>query len=396
MIKKSREPLFRITRKSNVSGIRKILYILACVAVAVLISILFIFIVSQKNPFEALKLIFEGTFHLRANGTFNTNRFGKFLTKMILLLAVALALTPAYKMKFWNIGGRGQILMGGLATAACMIYLRGKVPSWAILVISGFSGTFFGAIWGYIPAIFKSKWQTNETLFTLMMNYIAAFIVIIFYNFWKGDRSNLGQINSAGEEGYFPIWKLTDSGPLNSAIIPALIVAFLVFSTFIYLRYTKHGFEILVVGDSTQTAKYIGINVGHVLRRTMLVSGAICGFVGFLMVSNFDYTISSATDQGFGFTAIIVCWLANFNPFAMVGYSSLISFLNVGAENLKSSGYSPNLNEYSSEFISFVIILAFMLGHFFGNYTIQFRKNPNRFHNLLLKGIELEEVTNNE
>ena len=143
----------------------------------------------------------------------------------------------------------------------------------------------------------------------------------------------------------------------DSAIIPALIVAFLVFSTFIYLRYTKHGFEILVVGDSTQTAKYIGINVGHVLRRTMLVSGAICGFVGFLMVSNFDYTISSATDQGFGFTAIIVCWLANFNPFAMVGYSSLISFLNVGAENLKSSGYSPNLNEYSSEFISFAKFL---------------------------------------
>ena len=139
---------------------------------------------------------------------------------------------------------------------------------------------------------------------------------------------------------------------------------------FIYLRYSKHGFEISVVGESKQTAKYVGINVKKIIVRTMALSGALCGLAGFIAVAGASHTISISTAGGRGFTAIIVAWLAKFNAFIMILISALLVFLEKGAIQIASQ---YNLNDYASEMITGIILFFILGSEFFINYRLEFR-----------------------
>ena len=223
-----------------------------------------------------------------------------------------------------------------------------------------------GALWGMIPAIFKSKWNTNETLFTLMMNYVAVQLTSYCVALWENPygSNSVGIINPKTRIGWFPAL-FGQTYALNIIIAAALTIGM-----FVYLRYTKHGYEISVVGESENTAKYAGINVPKVFIRTMLISGAICGLAGFVAVSGASHTISTNTAGGNGFTAIIVAWLAKFNPIGMAVISALLVFLDKGAVQIASQF---GLNDYVSEMIT-GIILFFILGcEFFINYKLIFR-----------------------
>lgn len=378
---KANTPLIRIVKRTDHSKTKTYLMMALCFIIALLISTLFLYLVSGKNPFEAWLLIVEGTFGTNRRGEFNTIKFFQMFQEFIMLLAIALALAPSYKMRFWNIGAQGQILMAGLVTSAIMLYGRESIPSAGIVVLSILASIIAGGIWGLIPAFFKAKYNTNETLFTLMMNYIAVLIVTLVTNIWKGSNSQMPIINMSGHEGWLP--EIMN----ESSILPAILVAVLVFTTFAYFRYTKQGYEIKVVGQSVKTAEYIGINVKKVIMRTVFLSAAVSGLIGFFYVSNFDHMIMPTTSGNLGFTAIIVCWLANFNPFLMIPYAALVAFLNQGASNLANSAFDKNLNEYSSEFIIFVIILAILIGKFFSEYRFAFRQNKDKLFNLLTKGL---------
>lgn len=369
-----KEPLFRIAKRNVVNWKTTTIAISSCIGGAILISILFLWVVSMKNPFTAVGYIFQGTFQ-------NKIKLWAAVKEWVLLLGIGLALVPAYKMKFWNIGAQGQVLIGALITTTFMIKLGNTLPSYLIIILSIVCSFIGGALWAWIPAFFKSKWNTNETLFTLMMNYIAVFIVTFFVDNWRGSKTALGTINQASKVGWVDF--KTGVGAIDDfiknyanskVIIPMLFVILLVVFMFFYIRKTKHGYEIQMVGDSISTARYTGVNVGHVIRRTLFLSGAICGIIGFFYVSAFDHTLSAQTGGGYGFTAVIVCWLSNFNPFVMIAYSFLIVFLNKGARNLSNVGYAPALNEYSTEFIVFVIIIAIMLTTFFIRYHIVFTR----------------------
>lgn len=371
--------------------------------IAIAISILFLWMVGGNNPFQSLVYIFQGTFAPVAKGGLSITKLNAFFKNFVILLGIALALTPSYKMRFWNIGGQGQVLIGALACASCMIYLPGAfagmlsqdatkdLANALIILISALSAMVAGGIWAYIPAFFKATWKTNETLFTLMMNYIAILLVELFTNIWRGQKSAMGLINQSSHIGWFYTIEATagfDNKFITSSVfIPLILVAVLVATTYVYISYTKHGYEINVVGDSIRTAKYTGINVKHVIRRTVSLSGILCGLIGFFIVSNFDHTVSTLSDLGYGFTAVIVCWLSNFNSFAMVGYSALIVFLEKGAKNLADSGYSANLNEYSAQFIVFVIILGVMLGKFFMRYRIHYTFSRKHLVKSLTSGL---------
>lgn len=159
-----------------------------------------------------------------------------------------------------------------LATAACMILLGDKVPNAVLIVCMVVSSIVAGAVWALIPALFKAKWNTNETLFTLMMNYVAMQLVAYFIIVWEVPKGSgkIGIINQSTEAGWLP-----QIGGYKY-LLNVLLVAVLTVLMYIYLKYTKHGYEISVVGESTNTARYVGINVPKVIVRTLLLSGAIC------------------------------------------------------------------------------------------------------------------------
>ena len=354
------EPLFHIAKRDTLpwwlSWIIRIVSVVAALLVCAVVTVL----LTGENPLGVYATMIQG-----AVGT--SRRIWSLLQGTAMLLCVALAVTPAFKMRFWNIGAEGQVLIGGLATAACMMFLGDKLSTWLLFVVMIAASMIAGAIWALIPAIFKARWNTNETLFTLMMNYIAIQIVSYFtYEFSVPKGSGqIGVINGATQTGWLP--NIGGKGYL----LNILIVAALTVAMYIYLRYSKHGYEISVVGESENTARYIGLNVKKVIIRTMLLSGAICGIAGLLLVSGTDHTITRDTAAGRGFTAIMVSWLAKFNPLFMVLTSLLLVFLQKGAIEISTQF---GLNDSFSDIITGIIIFFIIGSEFFINYTVKFRE----------------------
>ena len=352
-----KEPLFHIVKRDSMPwykawSVRAVSVLGALIICAVLVTAL-----TKENPFKIYKAMVDGAFG-------SERRIWMVLQELAILLCVALAVTPAFKMQFWNIGAEGQILMGGLATATVMFYLGGKVPYPVLVILMVVVSMVAGGVWGLIPALFKAKWNTNETLFTLMMNYIATQLVLFCICNWAKDGS--GVLRPMKDFG------LPTFGP-STYFLNILVVAVLTALMYIYLRYSKQGYEISVVGQSQNTARYIGINVKTVIIRTMLISGVLCGIAGLLLVGGTNYTISTATAGGRGFTAIMVSWLGKFNPLYMILTSFLIAFLSRGSVELatqfRSSGITSDIANIMTG-----IILFFIIGcEFFINYKIVFR-----------------------
>ncbi len=280
------------------------------------------------------------------------------------LLGAAVAIAPAFMMRFWNIGAEGQILVGGIAASYFALFQCQNFSSPVLLVIMFAAGALAGGLWGLIPAIFKAKWGTNETLFTLMLNYVALGIEKYLQNGpWKDPKGT----------GFPIIAMFSKSARLPKVFgvhIGWIIVLIFMAAMFIYLRYTKQGYEIAVVGESERTAKYAGMNVAKVFTRTMFLSGAISGAVGFLIVSGADYTLNTGTAGGVGFTAITVAWLAKLNPLIMVVIAFFLAILSKGSNTIQTDFKIPA----SAAGVLTGIILFFMLGcEFFINYRLIFR-----------------------
>ncbi len=354
----AREPLIRLAKRDGVTGKQKILIRGLAIVLALIVDALFIVLVTGLNPAAVYVEIFKASFQ-------TSLRFMWMLRDMAALLCVGVALAPAFKMRFWNIGAEGQVLMGGLATALCMMYLGQSLPTPLLFTVMVVTSVLAGALWSFIPAFFKANWNTNETLFTLMMNYVAIQIVAYTTNILRGQASSLGTINMSTKAGWFPKVLGYDF------TINILIVVVLTVLMYIYLKSTKHGYEISVVGESENTARYAGIDVKKVTIRTLIISGAICGLCGFITVAGNKHTIATNTAAGNGFTAIIVAWLAKFNTATMALISFLLVFLEKGAGQIAST---YGLNEYICDIISGIILFCILGSEFFVNYKMIFRR----------------------
>ncbi len=352
---KSNEPLIRISKRTDVSVKTGIIVRIIAIILALIVCGIVTKVFTSDDPISIYKTIVQGAF--------GQGRLLVTIHDVAILLCVSLAVTPAFRMRFWNIGAEGQVLMGALTTAMCMFYLGGKVSNVMLMIIMTVCAIASACVWAIIPAFFKAHWGTNETLFTLMMNYVAIQLIEYFLKVADKSGSNVVGPNLLSH-GWFPQVFHTDY------VLNIIIVAILTIVLYIYLKQSKHGYELLVVGESESTARYIGINVKKVIVRTMALSGAICGLAGLLIVGGASHSVDSNIAGGRGFTAIMVSWLAKFNPVYMILTSLLLVFLSRGADEVSSKF---GLNSDFSQILT-GIILFFIIGcEFFINYELHFR-----------------------
>ena len=360
-VKTSKEPMIRIAKRTDAStaysyGVRAASVVIALLACGVILLIL-----------TSGKVSFGEAYGEMLQGAFGTARRVKITFRdTCALLCLAVALAPAFKMRFWNIGAEGQALVGALAS--CIVVKLLPDMNGALLILLMFLASIFaGAIWGVIPGYFKAKIKANETLFTLMMNYVAIQLVKFFVVVWEKQKGS--GVMATLTTGKLPMLFGVEYG---WSIVIILIVTVL---SYVYMKYSKQGYEIAVVGESENTARYIGINVNKVIVRTMALSGALCGLAGFLLVSGTHHIVKSDIVGGNGFTAIIVAWLAQLNPLMMIFTSFFVSFLDIGTAKIASS---CNLNDYASDVVVGVALFIILASEFFINYQIIFNKHGKK------------------
>jgi len=356
--KKHHDPLLHIAKRDHTPGWMAWLIRIGAIFLGLLLTGILSSLLTKTSVSECYQIMFKGVFGRLLQG--KTTLLWRFLQQTAILLCLALAVTPAFKMRFWNCGAEGQALIGGLAAMICMIELGGKVSEGLLLVIIFVCSVLAGALWGLLPALFQAQYKTNETLFTLMMNYVATQIVA-YYVYIKGGGSNV--INPVSTGNLPQVFG-------QKYALNILIVAVLMVGLYIYLKYSKHGYEITVVGESQNTARYVGINVKKVIIRTMAISGAICGIAGMLMVAGTDHSINTNTMGGQGFTAIMISWLGQFNPFIMALMAGLVTFLQTGAAKVADTFF---LNSSYADIVSGIVILFLVGCEFFIQYNVKFR-----------------------
>ena len=320
-------------------------------------------LLTSQNPLSVYGTILDGAFG-------SSRRIGVTFRNTAVLLGISLAVTPAFKMRFWNIGAEGQTLIGCLATTTCMILLGGKVSTPVLILISLVAALLAGALWGFLPAFFKARWNTNETLFTLMMNYIAMQLASYFIIVWEVPKGagKIGIINQSTRAGWLP-----EIG--NAYLLPIIVVALMTVFMYVYLSYSKHGYEIAVVGESQRTASYAGIKVDRVIIRTMVLSGALCALMGFMMTAGIDHTLTTTIVDSRGFTAVMVSWMSKFNPFIMIAASLLLVTMDRGASEI-STAFS--LNQSFADILTGIILFFIIATEFFITYKVTLRKSSKK------------------
>ncbi|NLM73933.1 MAG: ABC transporter permease [Clostridiaceae bacterium] len=351
-----KEPFIRIARRTDISRTKT--WIIRIVSVFFsLVSGGLLIMALGHNPVAVYRDMITGSVSTKTALIATAKIF-------VPLLGASLSIAPAFKMRFWNIGTEGQILAGAIAASYFALFQYQNYPRPVLLVLMFVAAVLAGGIWALIPAVFKAVWDTNETLFTLMLNYIIINIVTFL---------RTGPWKSPSSSGFPKIAMFDASARLPNIFgvhIGWIIVLVLTVFMYIYMRYTRHGYQIAVVGESERTARYAGMNVPQIIMTTVFMSGAIAGMVGFLIVSGSSYTLTDNTAGGYGFTAITVAWLAKLNPFAMVIISVFLAILKKGSNTIQTNFKIP---ASASELLT-GIILFFMLGcEFFINYRLIFR-----------------------
>jgi simple sugar transport system permease protein len=356
--------MIRFIKKSEVSRRESLMIRISAILLALLVCSLFIMFLSL-NPFDVYRAMIKGAF----GSVYKTRTT---IIKAIPLLITALGISVAFKMKFWNIGGEGQIIMGAFASSFVALRLPG-VPDFALLPLMAAAGVLGGALWAIIPALLKAKLRTNETIITLMMNYIALnWITFLQYGPWKDPKAKgFPKIQDFSEAAILP----NIFGVHAGWIIALLLVA----AIYIFMNHTKKGYEVSVLGESEKTALYAGININKTIITAMLISGGLCGLVGMIQASAVNNTLSIEVSGGVGFTAIIIAWLSQLNAFAALVVSVLFALIVEGGTYIQTAFNIPE----AAALIIQSLILFFVLGsEFFIKYKIIFAKEKSIVNSL--------------
>ena len=356
--KRHHKELFSIIRRNDLPRWKANFIRIGAIVISFLFAMALSSLIIKQNYFDIIETLFTGAF---------INPWRLFRDTAI-LLCFGIAILPPFKMKYWNMGANGQVLFGCMMSVVVMFYLgnwaaQSKMNNFLLIVLMLVISVVSSIIFAVIPAIFKVLFKTNETLFTLMMNYIAITLVTYVNNaLAKGKQQAPGIINQSTQAGWLP-------PVINQYFLPIVIVVVITAFIWFYMSKTKHGYEVTVVGDSINTAKYVGMNTKMIIIRTLILSGAICGIIGFLYSSAINYSVDPNSCGSLGFTGILVAWLSNFNPVVMALVSFFLAFLTNGTSKV-SSVYRLGSNDLSSVLIG-IIFFSILISEFFIRYHIK-------------------------
>lgn len=296
--------------------------------------------------------------------------FMNYLKKLVPLVITSIALSLAFKMRFWNIGGEGQFIMGAIASGFVALKWGNALPMWLSLIIMCVAAMLAAGLYGLIAAWFKVRFSTNETLMTLMLNYIALHFLMFLserkedWNFFLDETSARPKFASFSQFVKMPTIKIGAKFELNICVIIAVLVGVLVF---LYLKYTKQGYEISVIGDSVGTASYAGMNVKRIILRTVFLSAALIGLAAACRVGTAGILSTSITED-VGWTGIIVAWLAKLNTGIIFLASALICVLQQGSE-VAASSFSQVSSSFANMLQGLILFLV-LAADFFTRFRI--------------------------
>jgi len=348
--------LFRFVKRSEVNGktstkIRVIAILLALIASGIFILLL------KENPISVYGSMIKGSFG-------DPYKVKQTMIKAIPLVITSLGISIAFKMQFWNIGGEGQIIMGAFCASGIALKFP-SMPKPLLLILMVIGGIIGGGLWSLIPAFFKAKWKTNETIVTLMMNYIALkWVTYLQYGPWKDPKAM----------GFPKIANFSDNAVLPKLFgihIGWVIALAMVVIVYIFMNKTKKGYEVSVLGESENTARYAGININKTIIIALFISGGLCGLTGMIQASAVSNTLSTEIAGGVGYTAIIVSWLSFLSAPAILLVSILFAALLQGGAFIQIVYGIPN----AAALIIQAMILFFVLGsEFFVRYKLVIKK----------------------
>ena len=362
------QPLIRIVKRDGMK--KTFVFLLYFISVVIALGAGAVLLISlDAEPVEYYKqMITMGT----VGNRFAYLQYENYIREFVPLLLTSLALSLAFRMKFWNIGGEGQFILGAIAGASVAFLMPSSVNQYATVLFMAVAGGIAGGLIGLLTAVLKVKFGTNETLFTLMLNYIALYLLKYFgetkagWNIFLRKDSPRPIFGKIPENAYMPVLKIGEFSLSISLIFALLLVAFL----FVYLTKTKHGYEIAVVGDSLNTAKYAGMKVNKIICRTMFLSAFLIGAAGGLHVSSAQ-SLSTSITNNVGWTGIIVAWLAKLNPIGIVVVSALITVLRFGCTVASVS--ARNIDSHFADLIQGIVLFIILAADFFIRFKIVFR-----------------------
>lgn len=345
--------MLKIVKRKSLSKKEHVVIQSLAIVFALLFASIFIGM-TGNNPINVYLSMLDGAF---GSGF----RFKETIINSIPLIITSLGIIISFKMKFWNIGGEGQFVMGAILGSYFALY-HNTIPKPLLLTIMLVAGFIAGGLWGIIPAYFRTKFKTNETIFTLLMNYIAIkFLTFLQYGPWKDPKS-------------FGFPKIP--GFVDNAVLPKLfgihigfiIAIILCIIIYVYINHTKQGYEISVIGESENTAVYAGMKVDKIVMRTVFISAGICGLAGIMQASAVNKTLAVTLANGTGFTAIIIAYLSNLNAGVTFIVAILFSAMIQGGSYIQMTFDIPQ----AAANVLQGTILFFVLGSsFFTSYTIK-------------------------
>ena len=375
LTKKKKAPLIRISKRANANKWQSVGIYVGAIVFALLIGALLIASVGVNPVSFYTKMLTVGTLGNR----FAYKNIENLIIVFVPLLLTSLGLSLSFKMRFWNIGGEGQFIVGAITSAAIAIAMDGALSPVLMIILMALGGGLAAGIYGLFTAVLKVKFGTNETLMTLMLNYIALYLLKYFQtrhgtDFFLNPNSERPIFNLIPENSWMiniGIGKFS----LNISLIIALL--FTVF-IYIYLNKTKHGYEICVVGDSKRTAQYAGMNVGKVILRTMFFSAFIIGMASAFHVSS-SHTLSETITNDVGWTGIVVAWLARLNPIGVLIASLLISVLQFGCTQACATytAIDSNIADLLQGIILFVVLASDFFIRYKVNIDLSYFKRKN-------------------
>ena len=320
---------FHIVKRENLPLWQKCCYYLAAVVLALILGGVLLISLGVDPIAYYTRMFTMGTVGNRIAYKVWIN----YLKDFVPLALTSVALSLAFKMRFWNIGGEGQFILGAITAAFVAFKLGPVLPGAVSLILMCLAAMIVAGLYGLVVAALKVRFGTNETLLTLMLNYIALYVLIFLgetkadWNFFLDPESLRPVFASFSDLVSFPAIPMGGKFSLNICVVLTVLIGVLVY---VYLRYTKQGYEINVVGDSAGTAKYAGMKVNTIVLRTVFLSAALIGLAAAFKVGTAGILSTSITDD-VGWTGIIVAWLSQLNTGVIFVVSALICVLHYGS-----------------------------------------------------------------